>query len=214
MIAISVLIVDDHAMVRQGLQALLSSRPEVQVVGEAADGVQALQLAQDLQPDVILLDLLMPEMDGVAVLQQVRQLGLRSRILILSSSLEDERVLAAVRAGADGYILKASRVGELVQAIVRVAQGQRVLDPAVTQVLVDYLHDADPVASLSAREREVFDQLARGRSNSEIAAALHIGEATIRTHVASVLEKLNLRDRTQIIIYALKRGLIRLENLP
>ena len=212
--ATSVLIVDDHAMVRQGLQALLSSRPEVQVVGEAADGAQALQLAQDLQPEVILLDLLMPEMDGVAVLQQLGQLGLRSRILILSSSLEDERVLAAVRAGADGYILKASRVGELVQAIMRVAQGQRVLDPAVAQVLVDYLHDADPVASLSAREREVFDQLARGRSNSEIAAALHIGEATIRTHVASVLEKLSLRDRTQIIIYALKRGLIRLENLP
>ena len=129
---VSVLIVDDHAVVRQGLQALLASRPEVRVVGEAADGVQALQLAQALQPDVILLDLLMPEMDGVAVLHQVRQAGLRSKILILSSSLDDERVLAAVRAGADGYILKASRVGELVQAIVRVAQGQRVLDPAVT----------------------------------------------------------------------------------
>jgi NarL family two-component system response regulator LiaR len=211
---VSVLIVDDHAVVRQGLQALLTSRPEVLVVGEAADGAQAVQLAQALQPDVILLDLLMPEMDGVAVLQQVRQAGLRSKILILSSSLDDERVLAAVRAGADGYILKASRVGELVQAIVRVAQGQRVLDSAVTQVLVEHLHEDDPVASLSAREREVFEALARGRSNSEIAAALHVGEATIRTHVASVLDKLGLRDRTQIIIYALKRGLIRIENLP
>jgi DNA-binding NarL/FixJ family response regulator len=211
---ISVLIVDDHAVVRQGLQALLTSRPEVLVVGEAADGAQALQLAQTMQPDVILLDLLMPEMDGIAVMQQVRQAGLRSKILILSSSLDDERVLAAVRAGADGYILKASRVGELVQAIVRVAQGQRVLDPAVTQVLVEHLHAVDPVASLSAREREVFDELARGRSNSEIAATLHVGEATVRTHVASVLDKLGLRDRTQIIIYALKRGLIRLENLP
>src|SRR5436189_838700 len=211
---VSVLIVDDHAVVRQGLQALLTSRPEVRVVGEAADGAQAVQLAQALQPDVILLDLLMPEMDGVAVLQQVRQAGLRSKILILSSSLDDERVLAAVRAGADGYILKASRVGELVQAIVRVAQGQRVLDPAVTQVLVDHLHEDDPMARLSTREREVFEELARGRSNSEIATALHVGEATVRTHVASVLDKLGLRDRTQIIIYALKRGLIRIENLP
>ncbi|MBK9709801.1 MAG: response regulator transcription factor [Kouleothrix sp.] len=214
MMTVRVLIVDDHAVVRQGLQALLTSRPEVQVVGEAAEGAQAVQLAQALRPDVILLDLLMPEMDGVAVLQQVRQIGLPSKILILSSSLDDERVLAAVRAGADGYILKASRVGELVQAIVRVAQGQRVLDPAVTQVLVDHLHGADPLASLSAREREVFDQLARGRSNGEIAAALHVGEATVRTHVASVLDKLGLRDRTQIIIYALKRGVIRIENLP
>ena len=211
---ITVLIVDDHAVVRQGLQALLASRPEVQVVGEAADGAQALQLAQALRPDIMLLDLLMPEMDGVAVLQQVRQLGLPSKILILSSSLDDERVLAAVRAGADGYILKASRVGELVQAIVRVAQGQRVLDPAVTQVLVDHLHGADPLTSLSARKREVFDLLARGRSNGEIAAALRVGEATVRTHVANVLDKLGLRDRTQIMIYALKRGLIRVENLP
>jgi DNA-binding NarL/FixJ family response regulator len=211
---VRVLIVDDHAVVRQGLQALLASRSEVLVIGEAADGIQALQLAQALQPDVILLDLLMPGMDGVAVMQQVRQIGLGCKVLILSSSLDDQRVLAAVRAGADGYVLKASRVGELVQAIVHVAQGQRVLDPAVTQVLVDHLHAADPLASLSAREREVFEELARGRSNSEISATLHVGEATVRTHVASVLEKIGLRDRTQVIIYALKHGLIRPENLP
>lgn len=212
--SVSVLIVDDHAMVRQGIQALLASRPEVQVVGEAADGTQAVQLAQELQPDVILLDILMPHMDGVAVTQWVRQAGLPCKILMLSSSLEDDRVLAAVRAGADGYLLKASRVGELVQAIVRVAQGQRVLDPAVTQLLIERLHDVDPMASLSARERGVFEELARGRSNNEIAATLRIGEATVRTHVASVLDKLGLRDRTQVIIYALKHGLISIDHLP
>jgi NarL family two-component system response regulator LiaR len=211
---VSVLIVDDHAVVRQGLQALLASRPEVRVVGEAADGAQAMHLAQQLQPDVILLDVLMPDMDGVAVTQRVRQAGLRSRVLILSSSLEDRRVLEAIRAGADGYVLKASRVGELVQAILRVAQGQRVLDPAVTQVLVQHLHDFDPITTLSPREREIFEALARGRSNSEIAGALQVSEATVRTHVASVLDKLALRDRTQVMIYALKRGLIRLEDLP
>ena len=156
----------------------------------------------------------MPDLDGMAVLQQVRQAGLRSKVLILSSSLDDERVLAAVRAGADGYILKASRVGELMQAIVRMAQGQRVLGSALTRVLVDHMHNDDLLTSLSTREREVFDELARGRSNSEIADALHIGEATVWTHVASVLDKLSLHDRTQIMIYALKRGVIRLEDLP
>jgi NarL family two-component system response regulator LiaR len=211
---VSVLIVDDHAVVRQGLQALLASRPEVRVVGEAADGAQAVQLAQELQPDVILLDLLMPEMDGVTATHRVRQAGLRSKVLILSSSLEDQRVLEAIRAGADGYVLKASRVGELVQAIVRVAQGQRVLDGAVTQVLVEHLHEIDPLTSLSPREHEIFAALAHGRSNSEIAGALQVSEATVRTHVASVLDKLALRDRTQVMIYALKRGLIRLEDLP
>lgn len=212
--AIKVLIVDDHAVVRQGVRALLDNRSEVEVVGEATNGREAVALAQRLQPDVILLDLLMPEMNGVEVTRQLRALRLRSRILILTSSLEHQLVADAIKAGADGYLLKASRVADLVHAIVQVAQGQRVLDPAATEVLFEYLHQPDPLGELSSREREVFLELARGRSNPEIAEQLSVSEATVRTHVANVLDKLALRDRTQVTIYALKRGLIRLEDLP
>jgi DNA-binding NarL/FixJ family response regulator len=212
--SIRVLIVDDHAVVRQGLRALLESRPEVVVVGDAADGQAALEQARALRPDVVLLDLLLPDLSGVEVTERLRAEGLPCKVLILTSSLEERLVAGAVRAGADGYLLKATRVADLVQAIVEVAAGRRVLDPAATQVLFAQLRQSDPLAELSAREREVFAALARGRANPEIAAALQIGEATVRSHVASVLEKLQLRDRTQVIIFALKHGLIRPEDMP
>jgi DNA-binding NarL/FixJ family response regulator len=212
--SISVLIVDDHAVVRQGLRALLESRPEVTVAGEAADGQSALEQARALRPDVVLLDLLLPDRSGVEVTERLRAEGLPCKVLILTSSLEDRLVAAAVRAGADGYLLKATRVADLVQAISEVAAGKRVLDPAATQALFAQMRQADPLAELSGREREVFAALARGRANAEIAAALQIGEATVRTHVANVLDKLQLRDRTQVIIFALKHGLVRPEDMP
>lgn len=212
--SISVLIVDDHAVVRQGLRALLESRPELTVAGEAADGQGALEQARALRPDVVLLDLLLPDLNGVEVTQRLRAEGLPCKVLILTSSLEDRLVAAAVRAGADGYLLKATRVADLAHAIVEVAQGKRVLDPAATQALFAQMRQADPLNELSSREREVFAALARGRANAEIAAALRIGEATVRTHVANLLDKLRLRDRTQVIIFALKHGLVRPEDMP
>jgi two-component system, NarL family, response regulator LiaR len=213
-VTIRVLIADDHAVVRQGIRALLEGHHELSVVGEAAGGREAVTQAQTLQPDVILLDLLMPDLNGVEVTRRLRTAGLRTRILILTSSMEHQFVADAIKAGADGYLLKASRVADLVQAIQQVARGQRVLDPAATEVLFEYLHQPDPLAELSSREREVFFELARGCSNPEIATTLSVSEATVRTHVANVLDKLMLRDRTQVTVYALKRGLIRLEELP
>lgn len=210
---IRVLIVDDHAVVRQGLRLLLEAQPSIAVVGEAADGEMAVQMARTLKPEVILMDLLMPGMSGVEAIRILQQHNLPSKVLVLSSSLEDQLVKQALQAGARGYILKASRSAELIQAIEKVAQGMTMLDPAAAQVLMQQVQSNDPLETLTGRERDVFDGMARGWNNPEIAAALSISEATVRTHVASILDKLTLRDRTQVTIYALKRGLVRLEDL-
>ena len=211
---IRVLIVDDHAVVRQGLRLLLDAQPTIQIVGEAADGEMAIQLARQLTPDVILMDLLMPGMNGIEAIRRLRELGLPCEVLVLSSSLEDQLIKQALQNGARGYILKASRAADLVQAIERVSRGLSTLDPAATSVLLSQVQQQDPLETLTAREREVFDAMARGQSNPEMAAQLSVSEATVRTHVANVLDKLALRDRTQVMIYALKRGLIRVEDLP
>jgi NarL family two-component system response regulator LiaR len=211
---IRVLIVDDHAVVRQGLRLLLDAQPGIEVVGEAPDGTMAVQMAQELHPTVLLVDLLMPSMSGVEVIRRVNELGLESKTLVLSSSLEDQLVKQALQAGANGYILKASRSSELVSAIERVAAGQPALDPAAAQVVMQQVRTGDPLQTLTAREREVFELLARGLNNTEIAERLTVSEATVRTHIASLLDKLSLRDRTQVTIYALKRGIIRVEDLP
>ncbi len=211
---IKVLIVDDHAVVRQGLRLLLDAQPGIHVVGEAPDGQMAIQMAQQLLPNVILLDLLMPGMNGIETTRRLTELHLTGHVLILTSSLEDQQVKQALQAGARGYVLKASRSVELVQAIERVAQGLNALDPAAVQVLMEQVKDHDPMETLTAREREVFDAMARGWNNPEIASHLNVSEATVRTHIANVLDKLALRDRTQVTIYALKRGLIHLEDLP
>jgi DNA-binding NarL/FixJ family response regulator len=211
---IKVLIADDHIVVRQGLKMLLDSQASIQVVGEAADGAMAVELAERLQPDVILMDLLMPELNGIEATRLIVQKRLPSKVLILTSSLEDQLVKQALQVGARGYVLKAIRTNDLVQAIERVAQGQSILDPAATQLMLHSIQHQEPLETLTIREREVFDHLARGLSNPEIASVLNVSEATIRTHIASVLDKLALRDRTQVIIYALKRGLIHVNDLP
>ena len=211
---IQVLIVDDHAVVRQGLRALLDSQPQVKVVGEAAEGATAIQLAQELKPDVILMDLLMPGVGGVEAIRRIRELNLKSKVLVLTSSLEEQLVKQALQAGAQGYVLKAIRSAELLQAIEKVAQGQTMLDPAATQVLMQHVQSHDPLETLTSREREIFEAMARGLNNPEIATRLNVSEATVRTHISNVLDKLALRDRTQVTIYALKRGLIRVEDLP
>lgn len=211
---ISVLIVDDHAIVRQGIRLVLEGQPNLAVVGEANDGDLAVTLALRLQPDLVLIDLLMPRVNGVEATKRIIAAGCTCKILILSSSLEDSLIKEAIRAGAHGYILKASRPVDLIQAIERAMAGGTVLDPAVGQILMRQLQQEDPIDSLTRRERDVFDALARGMNSPEIAATIGVAEGTIRTHIASVLDKLQLRDRTQVTVYALKRGLIRLEDLP
>lgn len=210
--ATRILIVDDHAVVRQGLRLLLEAQPDIEVISEAADGEMAVGLARSLTPDVILLDLMMPGVSGIDVIQRLSAFGVSSRILVLTSSLDDGLVMQALQAGAHGYILKASRASEMLAAIQRVASGQSALDPAVAQVVMTQMR-GDPLDALTSREREVFDLLARGLNSPEIAARLSVSDATIRTHVASLLEKLSLRDRTQVMVYALKRGLVRPDDL-
>lgn len=211
---INILIVDDHAVVRQGLRQLINAQPDIEVIGEAADGEMAVQMTRTLKPDVVLMDLLMPGMDGVEATAQIAALNLGVRVLALTSSLEDQLVKRALQAGAQGYLLKASRVNDVVDAIKRVAAGQSVLDPAAAQVLMQQTRTHDPLETLTVRERDVFDMLALGKTNNEISDALSIGEVTVRTHIASLLDKLSLRDRTQVVIYALKRGLIHVDDLP
>lgn len=211
---IRVLIVDDHTVVRQGLRLLLEAQVDLTVVGEAADGAEALSMTAALSPDVVLLDLIMPGMSGLDVLRQLRLTNNPSRVLVLTSSLEDHIVAQALQAGAHGYLLKTSRSTEMLDAIRQVGQGRSVLDPAVTQVLQQHLSGNDPLDRLTLREREVFDLLAHGLNNAQIAEKFILSEATVRTHVTSVLDKLRLRDRTQVMVFALKRGLVRPQDLP
>jgi DNA-binding NarL/FixJ family response regulator len=210
---IRVLIVDDHAIVRQGLRLLLEGQPNIEVVGEAADGAMALQCIQRLAPDVVLLDLLMPVVSGIDVLHQIEIEGIKSKILVLTSSLDDQLVKQALASGATGYLLKTSRSREVVSAIQQVADGIPILDSAATQVMIQQTKRQDELDTLTAREREVFDQMALGRNTTEIAQALMVSEATIRTHTANILDKLALRDRVQVMAYALKRGLVHPKDL-
>jgi NarL family two-component system response regulator LiaR len=211
--AIRVLIVDDHSVVRQGLQMFLALDPEIDVVGEAKNGVEAIRLARQYRPDVVLMDLLMPEMDGVTAIEKIRQELPDIEIIALTSVLEDKAIFDAIRVGATGYLLKDTESDKLCEAIKAAAAGQVQLSPAVAARLVREVRAPDNPETLTEREREVLLALTRGLSNSEIAEALFITEKTVKTHVSNILAKLGLPSRTQAALYALKKGLIELDEI-
>ena len=211
---ISVLIADDHAVVRGGLRALLDTEEGIDVVGEAADGVEAITRARALNPDVILLDLMMPRKDGLEVITEIRESDPTARILVLSSFSDDEMVFSAIKGGALGYLLKDSSPSELLQAIREVYNGESSLHPTIARKLIRELNrpsnlppSEDP---LTEREVQVLMLVAQGMSNQEIADTLVISERTVRTHVSNILSKLHLANRTQAALYALKEGLAEL----
>jgi DNA-binding NarL/FixJ family response regulator len=210
---IRVLIADDHAVVRQGLRTFLDLQDDVEVVAEAADGEEAVAAAIQLTPDVILLDLAMPKLDGVAALRQLRESAPGSRVIVLTSFGEDERLFIALRAGAAGYLLKDVEPAELVRAIRTAHAGQSPLSPAVAARVVEELASGGGAAraaadELTPRELEVLCLIARGRSNKRIALELGVAEKTVKTHVSHVLAKLGLSDRTQAALYAVREGLV------
>ena len=213
---IRVLVVDDHVVVRRGIRALLATVDAVEVVGEAQDGQEALEKVDTLRPDVILLDLLMPRMDGIEVTCRVIARDPDARILVLTSFAADDKVFPAIKAGALGYLLKDTGPDHLVRAIHQVYRGESSLSPAIARKVLQELSrpsDKPPTPDpLTEREVEVLQVVARGRSNQEIAAELMISEATVRTHVSNILGKLQLASRTQATLYALREGLASLED--
>lgn len=214
---IRILIVDDHAVVRRGLKALLGTEPDMEIVGEAENGREAIDQAERLEPDVILMDLVMPEVSGVEATRQIVSRNKKTRVLVLTSFGGDDKLFPALKAGAQGYLLKDTSPEELVRAIRGVLREQSTLTPSVARRLLREL-SKDPAAmtrleSLTSRETEVLQLIARGLSNESIADRLCISEATARTHVSSILGKLNVASRTQAALYALKHGLTSLEEL-
>ncbi len=215
---IRVVIADDHAIVRKGIRALLATEPDIQVVGEAGDGVEVLALAQSARPDVILMDLVMPRMNGI---EATRQIGLKKngpRILVLTSFAADDMVFPAIKAGALGYLMKDSEPHVLVEAIHRVYRGEPSLEPSIARkLLLELSHPpenqltSDP---LTSRELDVLRLIAQGKNNRQIATQLVITEMTVRTHVSNILGKLHLASRTQAALYALREGIASLQDVP
>jgi NarL family two-component system response regulator LiaR len=208
---IRVLIADDHAVVRQGLRTFLDLQPDVEVAGEAADGEEAVEAARRLSPDVVLLDLAMPRLDGVAALPRLREAAPAARVIVLTSFGEDDRVFAALRAGAAGFLLKDVEPAELVRGIRTAHAGQAPLSPSVAARVVEELAHPGRRAGgdeLTPRELEVLRLIAGGRSNKRIALELGVAEKTVKTHVSHVLAKLGLADRTQAALYAVREGLV------
>ena len=207
---IRVLIADDHVVVRQGLRMLLALDPELEVAGEASDGAECLRLARALQPDVVLMDLMMPVMDGIAATSAIRRELPETEVLALTSALDDASVVGAVRAGAIGYLLKNTEASDLIQSIKAAAEGQVQLSPEAALRLMREVTPAEaPAASetLTERERDVLRLLAQGLANKEIARELHVGEKTVKTHVSNILVKLGVQSRTQAALQATRMGL-------
>ncbi len=208
-----VLIVDDHAVVRHGIRTLLEAEENILVVGEAGSGGEAVLLAADLAPDVVLMDLVMPDMDGVEATRLLKQRSPRSQVIVLTSYHEDEQIFPAIRAGALSYLLKGVGLDALTDAVHKAARGEVVLHPHVAARIVKELHGAERDAALlydtlSAREREVLRLIAEGLHNDEIAARLVISERTVKSHIHNILSKLQVADRTQAAILAWRQGIM------
>jgi DNA-binding NarL/FixJ family response regulator len=212
---INVLLADDQELVRSGFRLILELEDGIAVVGEAADGREAVRLAKELQPDVVLMDVRMPELDGIEATRRLQHAGIEARVLVLTTFDLDEYVYGAIRAGASGFLLKDAPREQLVTAVRTVARGEALLAPAITQRLIERFVARPPageatpaIADLSTRELEVLRLLARGLSNAEIAAELFVGEATVKTHVAHILRKLDVRDRVQAVVFAYETGIV------
>jgi NarL family two-component system response regulator LiaR len=213
---ITVLLVDDHAMVRQGVRAFLATQPDLSVVAETGSGAEAVTLAAHYVPDVVLMDLIMPDMDGVEATRRVKQASPRSQVVVVTSYHEDEHIFPALRAGALSYLLKDLGSEELASAIRKAAAGEAVLHPRVAARVIKELQGAraekvNPFTELSERELEVLKLIADGMSNAEMAAKLVLSEKTIKGHVSNILSKLHLADRTQAAVYAWREGIVRKE---
>ncbi len=208
---IRLLVVDDHTVVRQSMRFLFDQEPDIEVVGEAATGAAAVPMVAVAQPDVVLLDLFLPDLDGVVVLQQIRQGSPDVRVVMLTSAPDDAHLVTALRAGATSYLQKTAEIGEVLATVRAAARGESTLPPGVTTRLLTAMRDEarqpHPVDRLTPRERDVLAALAGGRSNREIARTLRIGEETVKSHLSSVLAKLGVADRTQAAIYALRHGI-------
>jgi NarL family two-component system response regulator LiaR len=213
---IRVLIVDDHKVVRQGLRFLLEQEDGIEVVGESADGPSAIEAARTLAPDVVLLDLFLPGLDGIGVLARMKQDRPATEVLMLTSSSDDEHLLAAIRAGALAYLPKTAGVDQVIASVQAAARGESMLEPRIAARLVREVREVPlrrrPLDDLSPRELEVLAALARGRSNREIARALAISEETVKAHVSRILAKLQLGDRTQAAIFGLQQRLVPLDE--
>jgi DNA-binding NarL/FixJ family response regulator len=215
-VTVTVMVVDDQEMVRAGFSALLSAQPDIEVVGQAGDGVEAVALAAQLKPDVILMDVRMPNLDGLAATRRIladTSPGESPRVVVLTTFDLDDYVYAALRAGASGFLLKHSTPDELAAAVRIVAAGDALLAPSVTRRLVEDFARAQPVvpvapARLTPRETDVLRQVARGLSNKQIAEELVLAEQTVKTHVSNILTKLDLRDRAQAVVYAYESGVV------
>jgi DNA-binding NarL/FixJ family response regulator len=215
-VSVSVLVADDQALVRAGFRKILEADPEIEVVGEAGDGLEAVERVRRLRPDVVLMDIRMPELDGIAATQRLAEGPASPRVLVLTTFGLEEYVYEALRAGASGFLLKDVPPEQLLAAVHVVAHGDALLDPAITRTVIQEFAGKPAVRrelaarldELTAREREVFALVARGLSNAEIAAELVVSEGTVKTHVAHVLLKLGLRDRVQAVIYAYESGTV------
>lgn len=219
---ISVVLADDQDLVREGLRMMVEAEPDIRVVGDARNGVEAIAETKRLDPDVVVVDVRMPELDGIEATRRIVANGSRARVLVLTTFDLDEYVYAAMKAGASGFLLKDARREQLVTAIRTVAEGESLLAPSITRRLIeDFCQRPAPgstappeLESLSERELDVLRLIARGLANAEIATKLFISEATVKSHVARILAKLNLRDRVQSVVFAYESGLVRPGSPP